>query len=234
MYDAIREAVSVMHTHRSIRADTPEILTQICSFAESVGQVAWAWARLINHPWTIVWAHQETLPCAVELDESSLKGWLSGVDIYGNEGTLYAFNAVLETICDLRTGPPHDPNYAHAEGALIRSLLDSGAPGDLFLGTSDDTCYPCCEYLTAVNSIHGTSFKVRACSGCVHPTAFPEMDEDVAQALRKSLLDTLVTHFAEDARIFTLCGTPRSYEHMIKTNPEFARFIEEEKRRAGE
>ncbi len=183
-------------------------------------------ARLAQHSWTIVWAAQETLPCAVDLDESSLKAWLPEFDLEAKQGNRDAVDSIFEQIRDPHIKSPQDPNYAHAEGALLRCLLDSGAPVDLYLGTSDDTCYACYEYLNAVNSTHGTSFKVRACSGYVHPTAFPEMDEDVARVLRKSLMETLMTNFAETARNYSLNGRGHDmYAHTLQTDPEFAKFV---------
>ncbi len=151
-------------THFEVCTDEREVFTILCRFAEYVQMVAWERARLVKHPWTTVWATQEALPCAVDLDESFLTRLLSEFDIDGDEGNRDAFNVILKNIRDFRTSSPPTANYAHAESALIRILLDSGASGDLFLGTSDDTCYACCEYLQAVNKIHGTMFRLRACS----------------------------------------------------------------------
>lgn len=175
----------------------------LCTFADCVACVATHARRSHGTTWSIAWVPQEAEEeFRAHLTPSVLNDWID-LDPEKNRAQAQTLSIAVSEI--LRRNPLPDDVFTkvgyvyhadrsspHAETLLMNYIIKSGLDVDEEIGTSDDSCYPCVEYMQVLNSLAGRTLRLMGCNWRVKiPMSFPEMDGEHKEMLAAKLLKTL-------------------------------------------
>lgn len=175
----------------------------LCTFAQSVACIA-THARLFHgRTWRIIWVQEAEEEFRAHLPLSLLNEWFNLDTDNDSEQAPASLRIAVSEIQEREQLPQDDftkngdsyhadRSLPHAESLLMSYINKHGLDVEAVIGTSDDSCYPCLEYMKILNSLAGRGFQLMGCNWSVEiPMSFPEMDGEHKERLAAKLLDTL-------------------------------------------